>query len=99
MQSCGSGPSWIRIRDADSGSGSSTYKITKKLKNIKHFFQDFLNLFWRNLTSLNFASMFGYYQSKKNSRKTGEKKILFIFVFLFKKTPDQVQESGILIRI
>jgi len=37
-------PPWIRIRirDADFGSGSGSYKITKKFKNIEYFCQIFL---------------------------------------------------------
>jgi len=46
----------IRIRDADSGSGSRSYKITKKLENIEYFLQDFFDLFWRTLSCLNFVS-------------------------------------------
>jgi len=35
----------IRIRDADSGSGSSIYKITKKMKNTEVFRNFSLNYF------------------------------------------------------
>ena len=47
---------WIRIRIRDADSGSSSYKVAKKIKNIEYFCSSSLTYFADNFTSLNFVS-------------------------------------------
>ena len=57
--------------DVDSGSVSSSYKITKDVKNIEYLLLDFCNPFFRTLTGLNFVSVLWYFNSK-NEKSAGK---------------------------